>query len=56
MIKKNVTEMPENDFASAFQKDYAKEKWLKHHKLVSLCYEVNKHKFDIKKYINFGRT
>ena len=56
MIKKNVTEMPENDLASAFQKDYAKEKWLKHHKLVSLCYEVNKHKFDIKKYINFGRT
>ena len=42
MIKKNVTEMPENDLASAFQKDYAKEKWLKHHKLVSLCYEVTK--------------
>ena len=56
VIKKNVTEMPENDLASAFQKDYAKEKWLKHHKLVSLCYEVNKNKFDIKKYINFGRT
>ena len=32
--------MPDNDFVSAFQKDYAKGKWLKHHELVSLYYEV----------------
>lgn len=32
--------MPDNDFVSAFQKDYAKGKWLKHHELVSLYYKV----------------
>ena len=32
--------MPDNDLASAFQKDCAKAERLKHHKLVSLYYEV----------------
>ena len=32
--------MPDNDLASAFQKDCAKGERLKHHELVSLYYEV----------------
>ena len=39
-IKKNVAEMPDNDLASAFQKDCAKGERLKHHELVSLYCEV----------------
>ena len=32
--------MLDNDFVSAFQKNYAKGKWLKHLELVSLYYKV----------------
>ena len=37
---KNVAEMPDNNLASAFQKELAKVEGLKHHKLVSLYYKV----------------